>query len=429
MTVTGQPQVVYTYDNADRLTQLVRGSSTVSLTYWDDNRRRQLTLPNGIMVDYGYDAASQLTGLTYNFGAATLGTLTYGYDLAGNRQEVGGTWARTNLPAAITTTAYDAANRLTQWGTATLTYDFNGNLTNDGTKTYTWNVRDQLLSMTGASFQYDAQGRRHRRVVGSTTRDFVYDGLQLVQEKQNTQVKANLIAGLGLDEVFTRIEGSTTRHLLEDALGSTLALTDANGAVQTQYTYAPFGTTTSTGPTNTNPFKFTGREDDGTGLYYYRARYYHSGLQRFVSEDPIEFRGGDWSLYTYVRNNPIGYRDPLGLWYIDLNISAGFGLGVTGGVLFNNTGIYPYFGGGIVTPGGGGSLTWSPNDPGPGWNAGVQAQYGAAAQFGYGFGPKGGPFGEYGVGWPPGGAITGYYVWGPFGGGSGSGISSSRGSK
>jgi RHS repeat-associated protein len=313
MTVTGQPAVTYTYDNADRLTQLVRGSSTVGVTYDDANRRTRLTLPNGITVDSSYDTASQLTGLTYKLGAATLGTLTYAYDLAGNRNLVGGTWARTNLPTAITTTAYDAANRLTQWGAATLTYDVNGNLTNDGTKTYTWNVRDQLLSMTGASFQYDALGRRHRRVVGSTTRDFVYDGLNLVQEKQNTTVKANVIPGLGLDEVFTRIEGSTTRHLLADALGSTVALTDPAGAVQTSYTYAPFGATTATGQSNTNPFKFTGREDDGTGLYYYRARYYHPGLSRFVSEDPIRFGGGDWNLYAYVRNNPVRYKDPRGL--------------------------------------------------------------------------------------------------------------------
>jgi YD repeat-containing protein len=33
MTVTGQPQVVYTYDDADRLTRLTRGTSTVGLTY------------------------------------------------------------------------------------------------------------------------------------------------------------------------------------------------------------------------------------------------------------------------------------------------------------------------------------------------------------------------------------------------------------
>jgi uncharacterized protein RhaS with RHS repeats len=48
-------------------------------------------------------------------------------------------------------------------------------------------------------------------------------------------------------------------------------------------------------------------------LYYYRARYYHPGLQRFLSEDPIEFAGGDPNLYLYVANNPIRYTDELGL--------------------------------------------------------------------------------------------------------------------
>lgn len=62
-----------------------------------------------------------------------------------------------------------------------------------------------------------------------------------------------MITGLGLEEVFTRIEGTSTRHLA-DALGSTLALSDPAGIVQTQYIYAPFGATTACGPTDTNPF-------------------------------------------------------------------------------------------------------------------------------------------------------------------------------
>jgi uncharacterized protein RhaS with RHS repeats len=44
---------------------------------------------------------------------------------------------------------------------------------------------------------------------------------------------------------------------------------------------------------------------------YYRARYYHPGLQRFLSEDPIGFAGG-FHLYAYVENNPLLYTDPLG---------------------------------------------------------------------------------------------------------------------
>jgi len=36
-------------------------------------------------------------------------------------------------------------------------------------------------------------------------------------------------------------------------------------------------------------------------------------LQRFISDDPIEFLGGDVNLYAYVGNNPINFTDPFGL--------------------------------------------------------------------------------------------------------------------
>src|SRR5207247_2058106 len=51
-----------------------------------------------------------------------------------------------------------------------------------------------------------------------------------------------------------------------------------------------------------------------TGLKYYRARYYHPVLQRFISEDPIAFHGGDTNLYGYVRNSPLRLIDPSGLF-------------------------------------------------------------------------------------------------------------------
>ena len=55
--------------------------------------------------------------------------------------------------------------------------------------------------------------------------------------------------------------------------------------------------------------RFSGPTRDGR---YCRARYYHPGLQRFISEDPIGFAGGDPNLYAYVGNNPLSFRDPLG---------------------------------------------------------------------------------------------------------------------
>ncbi|MCS6304871.1 MAG: RHS repeat-associated core domain-containing protein [Nitrospira sp.] len=197
----------------------------------------------------------------------------------------------------------------------------NGNLatTTDasGTTTYTWNVRNQLTSISGpslsASFTYDSFGRRTGKTINGTTTNFVYDGLNPVQEMNGATVTVNLLTGLGLDEFFTRTDSVGVRSLLPDALGSTVALGDGTGTLQTQYSYEPFGFTTQTGAASTSSYKYTGREDDGSGLFYYRARYYQPRLQRFISEDPIGFLGGDINLYAYVRNNPINLIDQLGL--------------------------------------------------------------------------------------------------------------------
>ncbi len=92
-----------------------------------------------------------------------------------------------------------------------------------------------------------------------------------------------------------------------------MALTDPAGGLQTQYTYEPFGATSATGPASSSPFQYTGRENDGTGLYYYRARYYHPELTRFISEDPIRLHGAETNFFVYVANNPVNFIDPFGL--------------------------------------------------------------------------------------------------------------------
>ncbi|OQW62895.1 MAG: hypothetical protein BVN28_04890 [Nitrospira sp. ST-bin4] len=348
LTVAGQTAVTYTYDNANRLTQIAQGSATVTLAYDDADRRTSLTYPNGNKIEYAYNAASELTTLTYKSGSTTIGDLTYTYDAAGNRIKTGGSFARSGLPPALTTVSYNSNNQQTTFGSNTITYDLNGNLAtvNDGsdTTTYTWNVRNQLtgISNTGfaATFTYDSFGRRTGRTVQGTTTNYVYDGLNPVQEKSGSTVTANLLTGLGIDEFFQRTDGVGSRALLTDALGSTIALGDSSGTLQTQYTYEPFGYTTESGSASTSSYKYTGREDDGAGLYYYRARYYHPRLQRFIAEDPIGFRGGDTNLYRNVGGNPLMWRDPLGHFAMVLPlvpplVDAGIAVGgiIAGGIV------------------------------------------------------------------------------------------------
>ena len=312
MTVSGQTSISYGYDNANRLTGITQGSTSVVIAPDADSRRQSVTLPNGVSMNYGYDAASQLTGITYKLGTNTLGNLTYGYDLAGRRTGVGGSYARTGVPAAASAASYNVNNRLTNWKGATLSYDANGNLTSDGTNTYTWNARNQLVSISGAvnaSFQYDAFGRRVSKNIGGTTQ-FLYDGANPVQGISGSSAPANLITG-GVDEYFQRTDSAGARSFLTDALGSTLALADSTGTVQTSYTFEPFGNTTVSGSSTTNSFAYTGRERDASSLYFYRARYFHPLLQRFISEDPDGYRGGI-NKYSYVDNDPLDWVDPFG---------------------------------------------------------------------------------------------------------------------
>ena len=334
MMVAGQSAVNYTWDSANRLTGITQGTSSVGLAYDNANRRTTLTLPNGVKVSYTYDLASHITGLTYAMGSTQLGNLTYTYDADGRATAKGGSLAAVNLPTAVSGNAFNAANEMTQFGARTMSYDANGNLASDGTNTYTWDARNHLSAMSGpvnASFVYDAFGRRTSKALNGVTTEFFYDGLNPVQELNGNNPPsptANLLTGLNIDEYFTRTDTTGTRNFLTDALGSAIALTDPSGTIQSQYTYEPFGNVTASGQANANPYQFTGRENDGTGLYLYRARYYSPTFQRFIAQDPVPTAGNRLisflltprvsasqrlNAYLYALDDPVLFADPLGL--------------------------------------------------------------------------------------------------------------------
>ena len=130
--------------------------------------------------------------------------------------------------------------------------------------------------------------------------------------------------GLQLDEQIARIalvsgnQGTTTsvKTYLTDALGSVMAIANADQTLEVCCTYSPYGQTQKVGVENQqtgseNSSQYTGRENDNNGLYYYRARYYDPVLKRFISEDPIGLAGGINS-HAYVGGDPVSFTDPEG---------------------------------------------------------------------------------------------------------------------
>ncbi|WP_246137862.1 RHS repeat-associated core domain-containing protein [Myxococcus llanfairpwllgwyngyllgogerychwyrndrobwllllantysiliogogogochensis] len=326
LTASGQSPVVYAYDDSGRLTSIVQSGRTVSFTYDAAGRRLSTVLPNGVSQHYAYDAEGRLSGIDYKLGSVLVGDLDYGYDGDGNRVSVGGTFARTGLPAAVSGAVYDAASQLTTWNSHTRTYDANGNLVSDGTRTYAWDARDQLASIsdvTGvlAQFSYDPMGRRSSKSVSGIVEDYLYSEENFIQV-QGPSETTDILVGLGLDEVYSQTTSSGSKDFLSEILGSTVALVDGTGALSATYTYEPYGATTSTGLTSGNRQTFTGREDDGTGLLYFRARYYDPATTRFLQEEPFAQDpemllayarlGQGLPPYAYASNNPLTYRDPTG---------------------------------------------------------------------------------------------------------------------
>jgi RHS repeat-associated protein len=237
-----------------------------------------------------------------------------------------GSFAQSQLPSPVTANTFNAANEMISYNGTPLTYDANGNLTNDGTNTYTWDARNHMAGISGgntASFVYDGVGRRVLNTISGTSTQFLYDGLSPVQELQSGSPSANMLTGLGIDEHLQRTDSGGVHDYLSDIIGSPVALTGTSGSIQTQYTYTPFGNASSSGTASSNPYQFTGRENDGIGLDYYRARYYSPTTQRFISQDPLDFSGGDFNLYGYVSENPTSLTDPTGEGFLNCGEQIG----------------------------------------------------------------------------------------------------------
>jgi len=92
------------------------------------------------------------------------------------------------------------------------------------------------------------------------------------------------------------------------------------------YAYSAYGEATTLGPDGGNSIQYTGRENDGTGQQFNRARYYDYLLKQWTSEDPIGLRGGI-NNRSYVGGNPIAFTDPYGLInYVKAAVAVGNGI-------------------------------------------------------------------------------------------------------
>ncbi len=367
--------LTYTYDKANRLTSIINGG-TFTFGYDTKGQRSSLSYPNGDTARYGYDKQGRLTSLLRkNSAGNVISSNSYTLDKIGNREKNTTqdltnsyrydaiyrlTQALTNTPGYSTNTTatkgtanavqqqkdyfsydpvgnrltsannrnytYGPANQLISENGTIYSYDKNGNLvqktTTTETTTYTWDFENRLINAatpsTTSEYAYDPFGRRIEKKVTeggiTATTKYFYDNQAILFDYDEFGAIGNrYIHGPSIDEPLAVTSGKDKYYYHADGLGSIIALTDQSGKVVQNFEYDSFGNLKDQKNRIKQPFTYTGREwDKEIGLYYYRARYYDPMDGRFISKDPIGFKGGI-NQFQYVQNNPINFVDSTGL--------------------------------------------------------------------------------------------------------------------
>jgi RHS repeat-associated protein len=271
---------------------------------------------------FAYDYSGQLSAASYsNWNNAGTRSVSYAQDNLGNRSQVNDSG---NVQGYS-----PMANYRNQYASAPAGAVSNGNeheIAGYQGLSYTYIGDRHLASITGNgssyALAYDALGRCVKRTLNGTTIYYTYDGPHPIYEwKADGTVAGWNLYGQGIDEILLRgdyvvVANGQGYFYQQNRLGSVTHLTGFAGEVIESYRYDAYGqpTTTYTGGSFNNRFKFTGREyQPAFGIYEYRNRAYHPGLGRFLSEDPMGFAAGDTNLYRYCNGDPVNSTDPFGL--------------------------------------------------------------------------------------------------------------------
>ena len=322
--VTGGANVAsYSYDVASRIKNITFGNGSVQ-TFTHDDVKGWL---DSVSLDPegANDNAAEVTDkdVTFTYKRDSLGRI--------ESEEISNA-AYVWRPAQIAvngTTLYTANedNQYTAVGEVGPAYDAAGNLTGDGTFEYAYDSQNMLktvkktvdmVTMTVASYSYDALGRRSQKHVtaGNVTTKYLWGGAVNYAEMDGAGVvQRYFIYGGGIDTpVMVREYNGSKTYVHQSGKSSVFATTSTAGlnaaTGTTAYNMDPWGQGTDA---SGSPFKFTARRiDDETGNYYYRNRYYHAGQGRYMSNDPIGY-GDGLNMYAYVKNDPVNKHDPMGL--------------------------------------------------------------------------------------------------------------------
>ena len=211
-----------------------------------------------------------------------------------------------------------------------------------GDTCYEWQANGMLAGVRTpdgrtVTFGYDALGRRVSKRTGDTVHRFGWDGNVVLhewdieeadrpklvtdetgsEEYDGTEKPANLVTWVYDGTSFTPVAKVTDGErytIVHDYLGTPTQAYDSKGELVWEMLLDVYGKAAEChGDRTLVPFRYQGQyEDEETGLYYNRFRYYDPNTGNYLNQDPIGLAGGNPTLYGYVFD-PSTQIDPFGL--------------------------------------------------------------------------------------------------------------------
>jgi RHS repeat-associated protein len=301
-TIDATRSAAYIYDPLNRIAQAYTVNTT-STNCWGETYSPTASAPGVLPSTPGIDAWSNLT----------------------NRSGVSG---MTNCATEPLNAPANTQNHLTG-----LSYDIAGNVLNDGNgNTPTYDAENRIATDAGVTYSYDADGVRMEKSSGT----MYWPG------SAGTLTETNLSGTINEEYIYfngariARVDrpSGAVHYYFSNHLDSHSVIVSATGSCEQDIDYYPYGgLVTDHCPTVGQHYKFTGKErDTESNLDQFGARYYGSGLGRYMTPDwaakatavPFASFGNPQTLnlYSYVQNNPLSKFDDDGHATIEIRYNS-----------------------------------------------------------------------------------------------------------
>ncbi len=168
--------------------------------------------------------------------------------------------------------SFDAASQINSPG---YKYDARGRLTQSPESAFKWNGASQVVGIGQTTLTYNGLGEIASRGTTQFGYNYALGLAPIVAETSDAKPLRYYVWTPG-GQLLYAIENDQPLFYHFDRTGSTLALTNASGAVTDAYAYDPYGKMLGHTGKSTQPFTFTGKwgvRQESATLYQMRARY------------------------------------------------------------------------------------------------------------------------------------------------------------